>query len=166
MRAGIGLGSNLGDRLANLQSARRKILGLSGVTSPFLPSSAYETDPVGCEPGAGKFLNAVLEIGFDGEPEHLLRELRAIETSLGRQRARERNTSRTIDLDLLYFGDRVMNRGELQLPHPRIGSRRFVLAPLAEIRPDLILPMQTEPVHVLLAKLPNNPAVVRMARKW
>jgi 2-amino-4-hydroxy-6-hydroxymethyldihydropteridine diphosphokinase len=166
MRAGIALGSNLGDRIAHLRSARGKILHLPDVREPFLFSAVYETDPVGCEPGAGKFLNALIEIGFDGKPERLLRELRTIEISLGRERDREQNASRTIDLDLLYFDDLVINRAELQVPHPRMGSRRFVLAPLADIRPDLILPMQTEPVHVLLTRLPDKPAVVRMAEQW
>lgn len=166
MRAGIGLGSNLGDRLAHLRSARKKILRLSGVTASFLSSAVYETEPVGCEPGAGKFLNAVIEIGFDGEPERLLRELRTIEISLGRERDRESNVSRTIDLDLLYFDDYVINRTELQVPHPRMASRRFVLAPLADIRPDLILAMQTEPVHVLLRRLLDKPVVVRMTEEW
>jgi 2-amino-4-hydroxy-6-hydroxymethyldihydropteridine diphosphokinase len=166
MRAGVALGSNLGDRLQELQSAREKVLRLSGATAPFLFSALYETDPVGCEPGAGKFLNATLELGFDGEPERLLRELRTIEVSLGRERDHERNRSRTIDLDLLYFGDTVVDRPELQLPHPRMHLRRFVLAPLADIRSDLILPTQTEPVHVLLARLADKSAVVRVADEW
>ena len=166
MRAGVALGSNLGDRLGQLQSAREKILHLSAATPPFVFSALYETEPVGCEATAGKFLNAALELGFEDEPERLSRELRTIEISLGRKPDHERNLSRTIDLDLLYFGDTVIDRPELQLPHPRMHLRRFVLAPLADIRPDLILPRQTEPVHVLLARLVDKSAVVRVADEW
>jgi 2-amino-4-hydroxy-6-hydroxymethyldihydropteridine diphosphokinase len=166
MRAGVALGSNLGDRLGQLQLAREKILRLSGVTAPFLFSALYETEPVGCEATAGKFLNATLELGFEDEPGRLLRQLRTIEISLGRKPDHERNLSRTIDLDLLYFGDTMIDRPELQLPHPRMHLRRFVLVPLADIRPDLILPTHTEPVHVLLARLVDKSAVVRVADEW
>ncbi|MGZ5554101.1 MAG: 2-amino-4-hydroxy-6-hydroxymethyldihydropteridine diphosphokinase, partial [Chthoniobacterales bacterium] len=79
MRAGIAFGSNLGDRLTNLKTARQKVLDLPGVEKPMLISSVYETEPVDCEPGVGKFLNAVIEIGYAGAGETLLRELRKIE---------------------------------------------------------------------------------------
>lgn len=166
MRAGIALGSNLGDRAKNIQLAREKLLQLPGVHTPFLFSALHETDPVGCEPGAQKFLNAVLELEYDGEPEQLLREMRAIEQSLGRDPDHARNASRTIDLDLLYFGERVINRPEIRVPHPRMQLRRFVLAPLAEIRPQLILPGQTRSIRELLADLSDNSAVVRIAGEW
>ncbi len=166
MRAGIALGSNLGDRAKNLLSAREKIFELSGVRELFLFSALHETDPVGCEPGAQKFLNAVLELEYDDEPEQLLREMRAIEESLGREPDHARNASRTIDLDLLYFGERVIDRPEMRVPHPHMHLRRFVLAPLAEIRPQLILPGQTKSVSKLLADLPDNSAVVRIESEW
>jgi 2-amino-4-hydroxy-6-hydroxymethyldihydropteridine diphosphokinase len=166
MRAGIALGSNLGDRRDHLHSARERILQIRGVRAPFLFSALYETDPIGCEPGAQKFLNTVIEVECDKQPEELLHELRTIEESLGRNRDHTRNTSRTVDLDLLYFGDHEIDRIQLQLPHPRMHLRRFVLAPLADIRADLILPGQTKPVRALLTELANDSAVVRVADEW
>lgn len=166
MRTGIALGSNLGDRRAQLRMARDQILRLPGVSPPILSSALYETEPVDCEPGAKKFLNGVMEIGFDGNAVEFLHELRAIEVAFGRQRDHARNASRTLDLDLLYVGDQVIKRAELQLPHPRMPARRFVLAPLADIQLDLILPKQTEPVRILLERLDDNSAVVRVADEW
>jgi 2-amino-4-hydroxy-6-hydroxymethyldihydropteridine diphosphokinase len=166
MRAGVALGSNLGDRLANLQAARKGIVDLTGVRPPILSSSIYETDPVGCEPGAGKFLNAVIEFGFDGDASELLAQLRAIESGLGREPEHARNQSRTIDLDLLYFGDDKIDNKELQLPHPRMHLRKFVLAPLADIRPDLMLPNQTKTVRELLASLGKSDKVFPLTNDW
>jgi 2-amino-4-hydroxy-6-hydroxymethyldihydropteridine diphosphokinase len=166
MRAGVALGSNLGERLANLRNARGDISALSGVLPPVRSSAIYETDPVGCEKGAAKFLNAVIELEYSGEPDVLLARLAAIETILGRPTGHARNVSRTIDLDLLYFGDLMISTGELQLPHPRIVEREFVLRPLADIRPDLILPKQTESIEVLLSRLSPTAGVVRRDLEW
>src|SRR6266850_2482037 len=124
-------------------------------------SAIYETEPVGCEKGAARFLNAAIEFGYAGEAQDLLRELAAIEKLLGRSATHARNISRTIDLDLLYFGELEIETGELQLPHPRIAEREFVLRPLADIRPDLVLPRQTESVEALLLQLTVTGAVVR-----
>src|SRR5437588_1477279 len=132
MRAGIALGSNLGDRLANLQAARQAISAIPGVSAPIMASPIYETDPLGCERGAQPFLNAVLEVSYSGSPVELFEQLRQVEIALGRPADHTRNVSRTIDVDLLYFGDAVMNTDRLSLPHPRISSRRFVLQPLAD----------------------------------
>ena len=143
MRAGVALGSNLGERLANLRNAREDIAALSGVLPPLRSSAIYETEPVDCEEGAAKFLNAAIEFGYAGGAAELLRELGRHRTECSAvPRRHERNISRTIDLDLLYFGERVIETSELQLPHPRIAEREFVLRPLADIRPDLILPDQ------------------------
>jgi 2-amino-4-hydroxy-6-hydroxymethyldihydropteridine diphosphokinase len=166
MRAGVALGSNLGERVANLRNARNEIVALPGVLAPMRASAIYETEPVGCEPGAAKFLNAALEFEYVGEARELLRELAAIERQLGRAPTHARNVSRTIDLDLLYFGDLEIETVELQLPHPRIAAREFVLRPLADITPDLILPMQTESVRALLLRLPEVGAVVRVPGEW
>jgi 2-amino-4-hydroxy-6-hydroxymethyldihydropteridine diphosphokinase len=166
MRAGVALGSNLGDRLSNLGAARAKIVDLTGVQAPVLSSSIYETDPVGCEPGAGKFLNAVVEFDFTGDARELLAELRLIESALGREREHARNKSRPLDLDLLYFGDTRIDNQELQLPHPRLHLRKFVLAPLADIRPDLILPNERKTVRELLASLPESDRVSRLTKDW
>lgn len=165
MRAAIAFGSNLGDRLANLKTARARLRALVHALSPFFVSAVYETEAVGCEPGAPRFLNAVMEIGYSGEALELLRELRALEAEMGRPPAHPLNASRKIDLDLLYFGDTRIATEELMLPHPRMQLRRFVLQPLAEIRPDLILPGQTENVSALLARLPEA-ELVRAASQW
>ena len=166
MRAGVALGSNLGERLANLRRARKEIAALNGVRPPILSSTIYETEPIGCETGAGKFLNAAVEFGYAGEPQNLLEELAAIEQKLGRPAGHLQNTSRTIDLDLLYCGDLEITTDGLQLPHPRMVEREFVLRPIADIVPDLIVPKQTETVRELLAQLPETGTVVCFASEW
>jgi 2-amino-4-hydroxy-6-hydroxymethyldihydropteridine diphosphokinase len=166
MRAGVALGSNLGDRLANLRNARNGVAALSGVRPPMHASAIYETEPVGCEPGAAKFLNAAMEFEYAGEAQDLLRELAAIEKVLSRPAIHARNVSRTIDLDLLFFGDLEIETAELQLPHPRLTEREFVLRPLADITPDLVLPKQIESVGALLLRLPDAGTVVRVAGEW
>ena len=165
MRAGVALGSNLGERLANLRNARREIISMKGALPPLRCSAIYETEPVECEKGAAKFFNAVIEFGYAGQPIELRRELAVIERVLGRPAAHQRNVSRPIDLDLLYFGDVIIETAELRLPHPRIVDREFVLRPLADIRPDLVLPGQTEAVDVLLLRLPMT-GVVRLDLEW
>lgn len=162
----MAVGSNLGERLANLRNARKDIAALAGVLPPMRSSAIYETEPVGCEKGAAKFLNAAIEFGFAGEAQDLMRALAVIERLLGRSAIHARNVSRTIDLDLLYFGELEIESAELQLPHPRITDREFVLRPLADIRPDLVLPRQTEPVGALLLQLTSAGAVVRVAAEW
>lgn len=142
------------------------IAALRFVQAPVLASPLYETAPVGCEPGAASFVNAVVEIGYDGEARALLHELRKIESTLGRPPVHQRNASRTIDLDLLYFGMLVSKTGTLRLPHPRMHERRFVLQPLADIRPELLLPLQTKTVAELLEQLTDSSAVVRSAAQW
>lgn len=166
MRAGIALGSNLGDRRANMRHAREQISALPMVHRPIVASSIYETEPVDCPPGAPSFLNAVLEVECDGEPARLLTCLHEIEDSLGRERTAGHNLPRTLDLDLLYLGHSIVAIAALQLPHPRMHERQFVLEPLAEINPDLVLPGQSETVAGLLARLPKTAAVVRIDSEW
>jgi len=165
MRAGVALGSNLGERLAHLRNARKEIAALNGVLPPLRCSAIYETEPVDCEKGAPKFFNAVIEFEYSEPPTQLRRELAAIERTLGRPATHERNVSRPIDLDLLYFGTLVLETAELRLPHPRIVDREFVLRPLADIRPDLVLPRQSESVTALLLRLPAS-GVVRLELEW
>ena len=166
MRIGIALGSNLGDRLANLRAAREAIVHLTATKPSVLVSPVYETEPVGCEPGAGKFLNAVLEVEYDGDPTELLQRLIRIEESLGRDRNHARNVSRKIDIDLLYAGDLNVENERLELPHPRLHQRKFVLQPLADIRPGLVLPNQTKTVCELLAQIEDSTKVIYFAEKW
>jgi len=166
MRTAVALGSNLGDRLGNLRAARSAILALPDVKPPVLSSTIYETEPVGCEPGAKKFLNAVVEFDYDGDPASLLEQLIRIEEGFGRRRDHPKNVSRTIDIDLLYCGSRNIENERLQLPHPRMHLRKFVLQPLADIRPDLILPDQKQTVRQLLAEFNQSGWVVRFADDW
>jgi 2-amino-4-hydroxy-6-hydroxymethyldihydropteridine diphosphokinase len=173
MRIGIALGSNLGDRMANLRAARRAIVDFVG-TRNLLVSPVYETEPIDCEPGAGKFLNAVLETEYDNDPIKLLEHMIEIEESLGRKRDHDhpsspgaaRNLSREIDLDLLYADDLEVENERLRLPHPRMHLRQFVLQPLADIRPDLVLPGQTQTVRELLAQLKDSGRVSCFAESW
>jgi 2-amino-4-hydroxy-6-hydroxymethyldihydropteridine diphosphokinase len=166
MRTAVALGSNLGDRLENLRAARRQVTELDRVQPPVLSSGIYETEPVDCEPGASKFLNAVVEFDFEGDPVQLLEQLVRIEESLGRKRGHPKNISRKIDIDLLYCGDQQIENGRLQLPHPRMHLRKFVLRPLADIRQDLILPNQRQTIQELLADLGESGEVVRLMKDW
>jgi 2-amino-4-hydroxy-6-hydroxymethyldihydropteridine diphosphokinase len=166
MRTAVALGSNLGDRLDNLRAARQQISDLADIQPPILASAIYETDPVGCEPQAPRFLNAVVEFGYDGDPLRLLKKLKSLEKTLGRPREHARNVSRTIDIDLLYIGGTSVNEGELELPHPRMHLRRFVLQPLADIRPELTLPRQAKTVRELLAQLNDTCNVVCVRNDW
>ncbi len=166
MRTAVALGSNLDDRLENLRAARQQICNLANIQPPILSSAIYETDPVDCEPGAPKFLNAVVEFGYNGDPLQLLKKLKGVEDALGRPREHARNVSRRIDIDLLYIGDMKINDGELELPHPRMHLRKFVLQPLADIRPELILPRQAKTVRELLAQLNDTCNVVRVRNDW
>ncbi len=166
MRTAVALGSNLGDRLENLGAARRQISELAEVQPPVLSSAIYETEPIDCEPGALKFFNAVVEFDYEGDPIHLLEQLIRIEESLGRKRDHRKNVSRTIDIDLLYCGSRQIDNERLQLPHPRLHLRKFVLQPLADIRSELILPGRTRTVRELLAELEEAGEMVRLATKW
>lgn len=152
-RVGIALGTNLGDRLANLQAAREALLEIATAGEPFLQASAYQTEPLLCPPGSPLFYNSVVEIAYSGTPSELLELTQAIEKKLGRTGSAERNAPRIIDVDLLYFGDEIVDTEALVLPHPRLGERRFVLQPLAEIRPDLVLPGQTRSIAELLAAI-------------
>jgi len=166
MRSAVALGSNIGDRLENLRVARKAIFALANVKPPFLSSAVYETEPVGCEPGAGKFLNAVVEFEYGGDPGRLLEQLIQIEEALGRKRDHPQNVSRTIDIDLLYCGYQRINEKRLQLPHPRLHLRNFVLRPLADIRSDLVLPHQKKTVRDLLMCSGQSGEVVRFMDHW
>ncbi len=151
---GIALGSNLGDRAENMRHGIELLL--ERVPGVKLNASApvYETEPVDCEPGTQSFLNTVIEIEADCTPRELHAHLKAVESALGRPEQRERNSPRTLDLDLLYADAVISDDPELILPHPRLHLRRFVLQPLADIRPDLVLPGQQHSVAELLAHIP------------
>ncbi len=147
----IALGSNLGDRRAYLERAVEALRGLGGVTLTRL-SSLYETAPVGGPPGQGPYLNAVAEVRTDLPAEALLRALLDVESQLGRVR-QERDGPRTIDLDLLLYGDLVVAGPELTVPHPRLHERLFVLRPLAEVAPGVVHPALKRTALDLLGEL-------------
>ena len=166
MKVGLALGSNLGDRLRQLQQAKAYLLSLSRegwhVTSP-----VYETEPRGCPPNSPKFLNAVLEIEFGGAPKTLLKKTLAYEVAHGRDRSLPPNAARTIDLDLLYFGEKEILEKTLVIPHPRMTERRFVLLPLSTIRPDMIVKGTGRTVRMLLHELPAREGEVKFVQhEW
>ncbi len=125
----IGIGSNLGDRRAYIDRALESIKKSRNMDLRRV-STIYETDPIG-EVVQGKFLNGVIEIETGLSPRELLKELNAIEKTLGRERE-IKNGPRTIDLDILYYGDEKIDDNDLVIPHPRIGEREFVLRGLRE----------------------------------
>ena len=138
MRGYLGLGSNEGDRLANLRTAR-SALERRGITVAG-SSSVYETEPQGEVPDQPDFLNACLAVETDLSPEGLLDACKAVERELGRERGGPRHGPRPIDVDLLLLGDLRYESARLRLPHRDVLGRRFVLAPLVELDPDLALP--------------------------
>ncbi len=160
MEVGLSLGSNLGDRLANLRAARDAIAALDGVRLT-AASPVYETEPVGVRPRYRElaYLNAVIVVVADQPIDALSERLHAIEDGLGRVRGSDRYAPRTIDIDVLYADAVRVARDDLTLPHPRWAARRFVVQPLADVRPALVLPGERRCVADLLAALPAAPAV-------
>jgi 2-amino-4-hydroxy-6-hydroxymethyldihydropteridine diphosphokinase len=150
----IGLGANLGDRASALRQAARQIGALGRVTAV---SSLYETEPVGFREQP-PFLNAVIALETDLPPAALFETLLGIERDLGRVRS-FRNAPRILDLDVLLLDDLILNTPELTVPHPRMHERVFVLAPLAEIAPDLRHPALDTSVSNLFAALPDHSGV-------
>jgi 2-amino-4-hydroxy-6-hydroxymethyldihydropteridine diphosphokinase len=153
----LGLGANLGDREASLRGAIEG-LGAAGV-STVKQSPVYETEPVGVADQPW-FLNMVLEAETNLSPEALLSVIHEIEASLGRTRA-VRWGPRTIDIDILLFGDQMIVTDGLVVPHPALAARRFVLEPLADLAPDLALPGGGT-VRGALDALPTEPSVRRV----
>ncbi len=136
-RVFIGIGSNVGDRAANIAAALGRV-GELPRTRVLKISSLIETEPVG-QTNQGKFLNGAAELDTGLDPADLLCELQQIEDKLGRVRT-EHWGPRTIDLDVLLYDDRVIDTPELKVPHPLMEGREFVLMPLAEIAPDVVHP--------------------------
>jgi 2-amino-4-hydroxy-6-hydroxymethyldihydropteridine diphosphokinase len=164
MKVGLAFGSNLGDRLKNLQQARAYVLSLSNngwsATSPL-----YETEPQGCPPNSPKFLNAVMEIEFAGEPRKLLEKILGYEVEHGRDRELPKNAARTIDIDILYFGEKEIVEQDLIVPHPRMTERRFVLLPLSTIEPELVVKGAGKTVQTLLRELQGGEEEVKFVQQ-
>jgi 2-amino-4-hydroxy-6-hydroxymethyldihydropteridine diphosphokinase len=136
VRAFIGLGSNLGDRRGHLARAVATLRRAGDVVAV---SPVYETEPVGGPAGQGPYLNLVVELLTVDAPRQLLGRCVRLEQEAGRVRT-VRHGPRTLDADLLLVGDEVVHEDDLELPHPRLWERRFVLAPLADLAPDLVSP--------------------------
>jgi 2-amino-4-hydroxy-6-hydroxymethyldihydropteridine diphosphokinase len=130
-RAFIGLGSNLGDRISYLRAA------VAGLPDVVRVSAVYETEPVGGPEGQDRYLNVVVELATDLTPEELLERGRRLEAQAGRTRS-VRYGPRTLDVDILLVGEESVDTDDLVVPHPRMWERRFVVAPLAEIAPEVV----------------------------
>lgn len=142
----LALGSNLGDRLANLKQA---INALTPQMEVKARSHVYETPPWGFE-DQPKFLNQVIKAATYLDPEPLLKHLKRLEVALGRKESFP-NGPRLIDLDILFYDDRVLNTTPLVIPHPRLEERGFVLLPLMDLDPDLVHPVSKKSVREMVA---------------
>jgi 2-amino-4-hydroxy-6-hydroxymethyldihydropteridine diphosphokinase len=157
-RVYIGLGSNLGDRKANIREAEEKLAALAE-TRIVKASSLYESEPLGN--AKTWFVNSVLEIETEFEADDLLKRTKAIETAMGRKRVKgKRWGSRIIDLDLLLFDNQTVNKRTLKIPHPEMHKRRFVLLPLSELAPHVTHPQLGATISELLGRLKDGKKVV------
>lgn len=154
----LGLGSNLGNRQANLRQAVDQLGGLGRIVAV---SAFYETEPVEFTRQPW-FLNCTLALETDKMPRQFLTAILRIERDLGRRRTQPKGP-RTIDIDILLFGDSVIEAQGLTIPHPALHERRFVLEPLAEIAPEARHPVLKKTIRELLDALPPGPAVRRVA---
>lgn len=155
----LGLGSNVGDKRSNIAQALRWLASKSEVVAV---SALYRTAPVGYL-DQDWFLNGAAQLRSTLTPEELLGEIREIERRLDRRRTII-NGPRTIDVDILYFGDQVVAIDDLEIPHPRLRNRRFVLVPLASIAPSFVDPRTGETMAELLAKCPDDGLVEHFDR--
>lgn len=158
----IALGSNLGDSVGTIKAALQRLPSLSA--KPILASSLWNTTPVDCPPGSPLFVNAVAAIHphADETPESLLEKLQALEKEFGRLPKTVLNEARLLDLDIIAFGEERRDSPALTLPHPRAHLRQFVLQPLVEIAPDLILPSHIKTVAQLLNDLQTDEVLKRL----
>lgn len=160
VEAFVALGSNLGDSLGLLLQAFERLQAMSRM--PIRRSSLWRSKPVSCPPGSPDFLNAVCALAPlpDETPESLLAKLQELERAFGRQPKRVLNEPRPLDLDLIAFGREVRNTELFTLPHPRASEREFVLLPLSELAPRLVLPGQNRTVEELASAL-RHPQATR-----
>jgi 2-amino-4-hydroxy-6-hydroxymethyldihydropteridine diphosphokinase len=145
----VALGSNLGDSAGIVREAMERLKARA--QGMMLTSSLWQTAPVDCPPGSADFVNAVVawERTPEETPEKLLAELQAMEREFGRRPGKQRNEARNLDLDLIVCGGEIRDERDLILPHPRAAGRAFVLCPLAEVLPELVLPGQQRTVREL-----------------
>ncbi len=156
----VAIGANLGDRLDTMRQAVELVAKIDGVRV-LAQSSVFDTAPVG-PPDQPRYLNAAVALASTRQPAELLSELLAVEATLGRARDGSRWTARTIDLDLVLFGECVLAGGDLHVPHPRFRERAFVLLPLVEIAGDTRDPVTGERLESLLRACPGRSDAVRV----
>jgi 2-amino-4-hydroxy-6-hydroxymethyldihydropteridine diphosphokinase len=148
----VGFGANLGDRVNSFHRAV-DLLGNAPKTSVIRVSQLYETRPVGLSDNGPNFINAVIESETGLTPENFMKELQKIESTLGKNPAHRSDLSRSVDLDLLLFGDRIINEEGLKAPHPRMALRAFTLIPLKEIAGEVIHPELGVSISELASRL-------------
>lgn len=163
IRAYLGLGANLGDRRETLEHAISLLSQRPGIRLLRI-SSLYETEPV--DVAGGWFFNGVVEAETSLAPQQLLETLLQVEEACGRPETRGRGEERVVDIDLLLYGSQIIAEPNLQVPHPRMHLRRFVLVPLAELDPDLLHPGLEIRVGDLLSQLSPAPEVRVVAGDW
>lgn len=158
----VALGSNLGDSKVIVLKAVTRLQNFSD--KPILKSSLWQSSPVNCPPGSPKFINAVVGLipKKEEKPESLLGKLQELEKEFGRAPKKILNEPRPLDLDLIAFGSETRSTPALTLPHPRAHLRKFVLQPLNEIAPDLVLAGQGRAVSELLAELVSSEILERL----
>jgi 2-amino-4-hydroxy-6-hydroxymethyldihydropteridine diphosphokinase len=167
MEVGLGFGSNQGDRIAHLVAAKKAVAALPGIQL-LAQSSLYETEPVGVKPEYQhlKFINAVVVVRCEIPLMELHRSCLKIEEDIGRHRTADQYAPRPLDIDILFAGSLSLQTAALKLPHPQCLKRRFVLEPLAEIRPGLVLAGTQKSVRDLLAGLSAGEAVFKLPDSW
>ena len=153
----LSLGSNLGDRAGNLAQAVNLLGGLGNVLAE---SSLYETEPVEVESDQPWYLNSAVAMETELDPEDFLHRVLAIEEAMGRHRSGHKS-SRSIDIDVIFFGDEIVKTENLTIPHPAMHRRRFVLDPLADIAPEVRHPILKQTVRQLREQLPAGAGTVR-----
>ena len=167
MEVGLSLGSNMGDRLAHLKNAKAFILDSPGIVSAD-QSPVYETEPVDVPPEYQtiNFLNAILIVNTLIPLSQLMRTFQFLEQEIGRVPNAVVNAPRPMDIDIIYADGLQIQEQHIVIPHPHWARRRFVVQPLCDVRPDLIIPGQTFPVADILAGLSDPHKVILFAKKW
>ena len=167
MEVGLSLGGNMGDRLRHLRCARDAISSVPGLILT-AQSPVYETEPVGVKPEYKDlpYLNAVLILTSTLPPNELSNTVHEIEDKIGRERSEDRYAPRIIDIDVLYIADLTIDTPKLQIPHPSWATRRFVVQPLTDVRPNLVLPGVNRTCKEVLCSLPDLPDVVPFRETW
>jgi 2-amino-4-hydroxy-6-hydroxymethyldihydropteridine diphosphokinase len=162
----VGFGANLGERAVTFRRAVDALKGICGVVVTRV-SQLYETDPVGLCDNGPRFLNAVVELETDLAPRALMEAIRKIEPLLGKAPDHRSDKSRVADLDLLLYGDEIIDEADMTIPHPRMHQRGFVLVPLAELNSEIVIPTLDRTAADLLHELPvTDREGVRPAATW